>query len=64
VSFDVWGRTGPGQSRKRLSKTFKTEAEARTAMSKLKAQGFTDVVIAQRPVKYGTVKGLQRKGRK
>jgi hypothetical protein len=63
VSFDVWGRTSLGQSRKRLSKTFKTEAEARTAMRKLKAKGFIDVVIAQRPVRYGNVKGLQRKGR-
>jgi hypothetical protein len=61
--YEIWGRAKKDAPRKRLAFGFITEAEARKAMREVIANGFIDVVPVQRPVRYGRIKGLQRKGR-
>jgi hypothetical protein len=61
VKYEVWA--GVGKARKRVSRGFQTEDEARKAMTKLKGQGFDHLVIVQLPPRYGNIRGLARKGR-
>jgi hypothetical protein len=63
AKYEVWGRkeVGKGQ-RYRLAFGFSTEADARSADAKLKAQGFQDTVVVQRPPRYGCIAGLQKTG--
>jgi hypothetical protein len=54
AKYEVWGRQAIGQSkRNRLASGFSTEAEARKVLTKLKAQGFSDAVVVQRPPQFG-----------
>jgi hypothetical protein len=61
AKYEVWARTGT--TRKRVSPGFATEAEAQAKLRKLEAEGFTDLVVVQRPPSYGNIKGQTKKGR-
>jgi hypothetical protein len=64
VRYEVWGRKELGQGKRlRLAHGLTTERGARTAREGLKAEGFKDAVIVQRPAKYGRTIGVQRQGR-
>jgi len=63
AKYEVWGRQAIGQTkRNRLASGFSTEAEARKVLTKLKAQGFSDAVVVQRPPQFGRIKGLLKSG--
>lgn len=49
--YEVWGRVG--NARKRLRGGFTTEAAARRTQLQLGREGFTDLVVVQRPPSYG-----------
>lgn len=57
----VWGRKGNGR-RARLRFNLPSEAEARSALRELSRNGYSDLVVTQRPVRYGRIKGLQKHG--
>jgi hypothetical protein len=61
AKYEVWARSD--KARKRISRGFVTERDAREAMADLQAKGFRDLVIVQTPPRYGSIKGLTRKGR-
>ena len=64
AKYEIWGRKEIGLGkRRRLAYGFSTESAAREALEKLKAEGFEDSVITQRPPPYGRISGLQRGGR-
>lgn len=60
VKYEVWGRKKLGQGRRvRLAYALENEADAKAARDRLKAGGFGDALIVQRPPKYGRNSGLQ-----
>ena len=63
VKYEVWGRKEVGQGeRARLSHGLASEADATEELKKLKAEGYKDSIITQRPTVYGRISGLQRQG--
>ena len=59
VKFEVWGRkvVGKGQ-RLRLRFNLDSQASADRAVSQLRREGYADLVLMQRPLSYGRVKGI------
>lgn len=63
--YEIWGRMEFGRGkRQRLAYGFSAENDAREALEKLKAEGYKDSIIAQRPPAYGHISGIQREGRR
>jgi len=62
AKYEVWGRDGTRQRRRRLRRGFSSEAEARRARIELARRGMVDLVVVQRPPSYGRIKGIQKRG--
>jgi hypothetical protein len=62
ATYEVWGRVA-GRLR-RLQFGLSSQIEARRVRRELTEQGHSDLVIVQRPPRYGRIKGLQNRGLK
>jgi hypothetical protein len=64
AKYEVWGRKEIGRGkRQRLAHGLASETRARRELEKLKAEGYKDAIITQRPPTYGGISGIQRQGR-
>ncbi len=65
AKYEVWGRREIGKGkRERLAFGLSNEVDAQKVRSKYRAEGLADCIIVQRPPRYGSIKGLQKTGRR